>query len=475
MTIEHAIDYIYASYLKAEPHMDYNAPDSEKRNPAFSRQIIEKRAGLPTLLVTGSKGKGSVSKMIAEIMGVHCKVGLMTSPHILKFNERIQVQGEPVSDTVLAEAIAAVKPEFDAVEQTLSEKEYISPMGIQAAVALEIFRAYDVDLQVMECGKGVAYDDVNNVPHKYAVINHIFQEHTRELGESLEEIAENKAAIITGDQAAVFTSEQSPEVMAVLRARAEACRTPLYQYGRDFWCEDVRYTEQGMRFDVVTAKHRYVDLQIPLLGTYQAENCALAVALCEMAVKDLEATEPGRLSRAVTGNPRRTVLGAAEQAQSDILDEAKLKYALKFLEWPGRLEVLSAEPLMLLDACINRASCANVLEALEQLQTGKVTTIIGIPLDKDYPGVAEAMASVSEHIILTKSQNAHYKFGTEQVDALAEASMKADWADDVESAIRLTREYMAAEEAWDRPIVILGTTSLISDVKLLAATPEVLL
>ncbi len=443
MTIDAAIDYVYSSYLKAEPHMDYHAPDSKKRNPEFSRAIIEKRAGIPTVLVTGSKGKGSVSKMIAEIMGVHCKTGLMTSPHILKFNERIQVQGEPVSDAVLAEAISRVKPEFDAISEELSEAEYISPMGIQAAAALGIFREAGVEFQVMECGKGVAYDDVNNVAHKYAVINHIFLEHTRELGKTLEEIAENKSAIITGDQAAVFTSEQSPEVLKVLRARAEACQTPLYQYGRDFWCEDVRYTKQGMCFDVVTAKHRYVDLQIPLLGIFQAENCALAVAVCE----------------AVFGMP----------------DEAKIKNVLKYLEWPGRLEVLSAKPLMLLDACINRGSCANVLEALKQLDADKATTIIGIPADKDYLGVAEMMAEVSEHIILTKSQNAHYKFGTEQVDALARAGISADWADHIAGAIRLAREYMAVEEAWDRPIVILGTTSLISDVKELAATPEVLL
>lgn len=453
MTIEQAIDYVYASYLKAEPHLDYNAPDSEKRSPKFSRPIIEKRAGIPTVLVTGSKGKGSVSKMIAEMMGVHCKVGLMTSPHILKFNERIQVQGEPVSDAVLAEAIAAVKPEFDAVEQHLSEKEYISPMGIQASAALEIFRVSGVDFQVMECGKGVAYDDVNNVPHKYAVINHIFPEHTRELGGSVEEIAKNKAAIITGDQAAVFTSVQSPEVFKILRARAEACGTPLYQYGRDFWCEDVRYTEQGMRFDVVTAKHRYVDLQLPLLGTYQAENCALAVAVCETVLGDM---------------------CKAEQPKSDMLDDSKIKHALQYLEWPGRLEVLSPNPLMLLDACINRASCDHVLEALKQLGADRVTTIIGIPSDKDYLGVAEAMACVSEHMILTKSRNAHYKFDVEQVNALEEAGLKADWAENIEGAIRQAREYMAAEDAWDRTIVILGTTSLISDVKLLAATPQLL-
>lgn len=439
MTVEKAIDYVYASYLKAEPYLDYDASDAKKRNPKLSKAIIEKRAGIPTVLVTGSKGKGSVSKMIAEIMGTHHKVGLMTSPHILAFNERIQVQGEPVSDEVLTKAIECVKPEFDEVEATLAPKEYISPMGIQAAAALNIFKEAGVTFQVMECGKGVAYDDVNNIPHKYAVINHIFLEHTRELGKTLGEIAENKSAIMTGNQAAVFTCKQEEEVLKVLRSRAEACQIPLYEYGRDFWCEYVRYTQKGMKFDVVTRKTRYVDIQIPLLGTYQAENCALAIALCEMEL--------------------------------GVLEEAKVKQALKYLEWSGRLEVLSAEPLMLLDACINRESCHNVLEALEQLGVNQVTTIIGIPSDKDYLGVAEAMKKVSAHMILTKSQNAHYKFGTEQVEALAEVDIAADWAENISDAIDKARVFMEAEDTRNRPICILGTTSLISDVKALAATP----
>ena len=440
MTVEKAIDYVYASYLKAEPYLDYAAPDSEKRNPEYSREIIKKRAGVPTVLVTGSKGKGSVSKMIAEIMETHHKVGLMTSPHILTFNERIQVQGEPVHDEVLAQAVKQVKPEFEAVEATLAPKEYISPMGIQAAAALEIFKAAGVTFQVMECGKGVVFDDVNNVPHKYGVINRIFLEHTRELGKTLGEIAENKSAIMTGDQTAVFTSKQEEEVLKVLRSRAEVCQTPLYEYGRDFWCEDVRYTQKGMKFDVVTRKNRYVDIQIPLLGTYQAENCALAIALCEMEL--------------------------------GVLEEAKVKQALQYLEWPGRLEVLSADPLMLLDACINRESCQNVLEALEQLGINQLTTIIGIPSDKDYLGVAEAMNRVSAYMILTKSQNAHYKFGTEQVEALADAGIHAEWTESIEEAIHKARIHGMNEQAWDRPICILGTTSLISDVKALAATPK---
>lgn len=431
--------------------MDYYAADSEKRNPAFSRAIIEKRAAsaAPTVLVTGSKGKGSVSKMIADIMGVHGKTGLMTSPHILQFNERIRIQGKPVSDEVLANAIAGVKPEFDEVEAQLSKQEYISPMGIQAAAALKIFHDAGVRFQVMECGKGVAYDDVNNVPHEYAVINRIFPEHTRELGDTLEKIAENKAAIITGNQKAVFISEQTPEVMEILEKRAEAMKVMLYQYGRDFRAENITYTQKGMCFDVVTGRNYYKNIRIPLLGSYQAKNCALAIALCEKMLEEAN-------------------------IQSGILQEAAMKAALQVLEWPGRLEVLSSNPLMLLDACINRASCSNILEALQELQLNKVITVIGIPADKDYVGVAEAMTAVSEHIILTKSQNVHYKFGPEQAEMLHQKGINAVWSENIAEAVDKAREYIKAQEIYDMPICILGTTSLISDVKTLASTPLLL-
>lgn len=426
MNAEQAVDYIYASYLKAEPYLEYQALDSKKRNPLLSKAILEKRSGTDTVLVTGSKGKGSVAKMIAEIMGVHQQTGLMTSPHILHFEERFQIQGQCVSGQELAAAVERVKPEFDLVQQGLSGKEYISPMAIQTAAALELFHEKNVAFQVMECGKGAAYDDVNHVYHSYAVINRIFLEHTRELGSTLEEIAENKAAIMTGEQKAVFISEQDPQVLAVLEQRAGAFGTPLYQYGRDFWCENIRYTRQGMCFDVVTRAMRYEDIMIPLLGSYQAKNCAMAFALCEEVLPCLKVAE--------------------------------VREALKKLSWPGRLEVLCAEPPVLLDACIHRASCANVLEAFRELHIQKVTSVIGIPDDKDFLGVCETMQGISEHMFLTKSSNPHYKFSKQQVVELAKKGIAAEWTENVEEALKKA-------EACGNPICILGTTSLISDVK----------
>ena len=430
MTIKEAMDYVYASYLKAEPFLKYDAPDKEKRNPKLTKDIIEKRANKPTILVTGSKGKGSVSKMIAEIMEAHCKVGMMTSPHMLAFNERFRVNGTPVADSEFVEAICLLKSEFDKVEATLSKEEYVSPMGIQAAVALALFERHQVDFQVLECGKGVAYDDVGNVPHTYSVINRIFLEHTRELGATLTEIAENKAAIITGNEKAAFMSAQETCVADVFRKRASEKNVPLYEYGKHFWCENVTYTKKGMLFDVAVAIEepiRIEDIVIPLLGTHQAQNCALAFAMCVKA------------------------LGTK-------LNVAKAKQNLAVLQWPGRLEILKDEPFMLLDACINKESAKMVQEVLQALNIDKVATIIAIPKDKDFRGVTEHMTEVSSVVILTKTNNPHYVFGPEQVDVFEGLETPIVWADSVENAIILAKKQQL-------PICILGTTSLITEVK----------
>ncbi len=428
MTIKEAVDYVYASYLKAAPYLDYDAPDSTKRNPNLTKHILEKNT-IPTVLVTGSKGKGSVSKMIAEMMGVHCKVGLMTSPHMLVFNERFQVEGKMVDDEALVAAVSRLKPVFDQIEATLPKEQYISPMGVQAAMALDMFKENNVAFQVMECGKGVAYDDVGNVPHTYGVINRIFLEHTRELGPTLSEIAYNKAAIITGNERCVFTSEQDAEVIKILRDRAKEKHVPLYEYGQDFWCEHVVYTKQGMQFDVVIGTKRIENIIIPLLGTHQAENCALALAMTMEAV-------------------------------GDALQIEKIKENLKHFEWPGRLEVLSEEPFMLLDACINKESCKMVQEVLQALKIDKVATIIAIPKDKDFLGVTEQMTDVSSVIILTKTGNPHYVFDKEQVSVLEGLGVSCIWSESVENAIILAKNEKL-------PICILGTTSLISEVKAL--------
>lgn len=429
MTRMEAEDYVYQSYLKAERFQEYHAKDEKKRNPQFSKDIIQSMCGTPCVVVTGSKGKGSVSCMISQILQTEFTVGLMTSPHISSFNERFRINGKMITDDAFVRHMERIKELFDQVEMRIPENECISPMGIQSALALDYFRKENTGFNIFECGKGAKYDDVNNIVHEYAVINTIFMEHTRELGSTLAEIAEDKANVITDDCRCVFVAEQKPEALEVIEKQAAGKNVLLKLYGRDFYADKIRYTHTGMLMDVVVGKHIYKDMQVPLLGEHQAKNCALAIAFCE------------------------EVLGSVN------LEDVRKK--LSELRWPGRMEVLSAEPFILLDACINRESCHAVRKVLRELGNERVTVIMGIPDDKDYQGVAKAMLEVSEHMILTKSQNPHYMFTEVQVETLEKEGIHAVRTPNIHQALQLADEYQL-------PTVILGTTSLVAEVKRLS-------
>ena len=430
-TQKEAEDFVYASYLRAATHQDYAAQDAGKRHPELTRSLLRQKSIAPCVVVTGSKGKGSVANMISRILQTNLSVGLMTSPHITDFRERFRVNDTMISETDFCRLMAEIQPEILDIASDLPDSVCISPMGIQADLALTYFSEKHTAFNVFECGKGAKYDDVNNIRHDYAVINRIFLEHTRELGDTLAAIAEDKSHVITGEQKCVYFAEQEPEVLEVLVRRAEAMQVPYKIYGRDFQAENIRYTCSGMQFDVMIGDNIYPDLQIPLLGEHQAKNCALALAVCMDVMADLCRKSKTFSMPAVRNN-------------------------LSLLHWPGRMEVLRFDPFVLLDACINSASCENVKEVLQHLGIQNCTVIVGIPEDKDYAGVVRSMKNVAARIILTRSGNPHYHFSQHQREVLMQEGILTEWTDSVKQALNLANSFSDA-------IVILGTTSVISE------------
>ena len=430
-TLKEAEDFVYASYLRASTHQDYAAKDARKRHPELTRSLLRQKSIAPCVVVTGSKGKGSVANMISRILQTNLSVGLMTSPHITDFRERFRVNDTMISEADFCRLMIQIRPEILDIASDLPESVCISPMGIQADLALTYFSEKHTDFNVFECGKGAKYDDVNNIRHDYAVINRIFLEHTRELGDTLAAIAEDKSHVITGEQKCVYFAEQEPEVLEVLVRRAKAMQVPYKIYGRDFQAENIRYACSGMLFDVVIGDNIYPDLQIPLLGEHQAKNCALALAVCVDVMADL-------------------------CRESKTFSMPAVRNNLSMLHWPGRMEVLRFDPFVLLDACINSASCENVKEVLRHLGISNCTVIVGIPEDKDYAGVVRSMKDVAARIILTRSQNPHYHFSQHQREVLMQEGILTEWTDSVKQALNLANSFSDA-------IVILGTTSVISE------------
>lgn len=426
MNRKEAEDFVYKSYLKAEKYQCYDTKDSDKRRPDLTRDIIRKKSTTPCVLVTGSKGKGSVSNMISQILQSQFKVGMMTSPHIIDFCERFKINGQNISDKDFAKYMTIIQPYIDDIEMNIPKNVCISPMGIQTILSLEFFNNKHTDFNVFECGKGAKYDDVNNIIHQYAVINRVFLEHTRELGNTLEMIADDKSYVINGDQKCVYIADQADSVMEILKRRSHKFDTPIKRYGEDFRTENIRYLKEGMLFDVYIEENRYTDISIPLLGEHQARNCALAMAFC------------------------RDVLGE--------FDLRMVKQKLLEIDCGGRMEIISTDPFVLLDACINASSCLSVKNVLKHIGIEDATVIIGIPDDKDYAGVVREMNSMASSIILTKSQNPHYIFTDEQVLTVEKEGIQAVWAESINAAFDIAKKIQ-------RPIVILGTTSVISEVK----------
>lgn len=437
MNRKEAEDFVYSSYLRAEKYHVYEEKDVERRHPEFTRELLRKKSGTSAAIVTGSKGKGSVSKMIAEILQTKFNVGLMTSPHIEDFCERFQVNGEKVSSPLFSMLMEEIRPEIEEIDRKIPKEFCVSPMGIQADFALTWFRSRKTDFNVFECGKGAKLDDVNNILHDYAVMNSVFLEHRRELGNTIAEIAEDKAHVITGREKAVFVGEQTEEAMAVIENRAALFSVPLKVYGRDFWEENLRTEQTGIVFDLYVFGKRYRDIRLPLLGDFQAKNCALAMAVSETVFSDLsdKSTEMGKT-----------------------LEMDAVRRRLSEINWPGRLELISGEPFILLDCCINRISTKAVKAVLTERKIEKPVSIIAIPEDKDYRGVVQEMYPLSESIILTRTHNPHYHFSEKQCERMAEEGIATEWAEDFTEAMKKAEEKRL-------PIVILGTTSLLPEVK----------
>ncbi len=424
MNRKQAEDMVYRSYMKAAKKLDYNAPDSQKRRPELTKAVIRQLDGFyknRNILVTGSKGKGSVCIMMQAILCAHGKnTGLLTSPHIIDFNERIRINDVYMTDEEFARYAEAIRPTLELIDSTIAENEYISPIGIQALLALLHFGG-KTDINIFECGKGAKYDDVNNLSREYSVVNRIFAEHTRELGAAVGDIARDKAHIIQKGQKAAYTSAQDAEVIRILEDRAKNCGVELKKYGRDFYCENTHMSRFGTKFDIITKKAAYRDISLPLLGAHQAENAALALAVCED----------------ILGEP----------------DCDTVRKALAKVHWPGRLEIVSDSPTTIVDACINRNSAERVKEVLEKIKHGKITAVIGIPADKDCKGAAEVISGIADRIIMTAADNPHYKFDK----ASAEGIKNAVYADTLEKALNT-----AAKSKPDM-LLILGTTALVSE------------
>jgi len=433
--IEEAENFIYSSYMNAKSKMPKGLQDMTKRNPDLARLLLGK-IGEPdkkqrNVLVTGSKGKGSASRMISKLIEAHgFKAGLFTSPHLISFLERIRINGNAISESDFVKYASILKPDIDEMQKQLTETAYIGPVGITAAIAMLYYLDKNTDLNVLECGKGARFDDVSMIHSEISVINTIFPEHIPELGGNLAEIAFEKAGIINSTQKCTISAGQQKDVYDVIYREAHGKGVKLLTYGNDFVCENISVNREGTYFDVITKNNEYRGINLNLLGRHQAYNAALAVCTAENLISGIK--------------------------------KENIKQAFGNLSWPGRLEIISKSPLTILDGCINRECARYVREVVKEIGSEDIITIIGIPDDKDYEGVTREMNDISKKVIYTKAKNKHLKFTEEQIErAKSILGSKFSYEDNIEDAVSSAYNSVNGNEL----ICILGTQSLVRDTK----------
>lgn len=329
----------------------------------------------PIIHITGTNGKTSVSRMAELLLRAHgLRTGLLTSPHLERFNERIMLDGEPVSDEVLEQAWQELNPilQFVDSELTASGEAPVSFFEATTALAFAVFADAPVDVMVLEVGMGGEWDATNVADADVAVFTPIDIDHAQQLGATREEIARTKAGIIK-PRSVVVSAAQEPEVMAVLEDVSQSSGVSLVVAERDFGLDQATSAVGGQLMSVRGVRGQYTDVPLSLHGRHQAHNATLALA----AVEQL-------LSGEASLNP-------------EIVTEA-----FGMATSPGRFQRISVDPLLLVDAAHNPHGARSLIATLrETFPDREPAFLIGVLNDKDAEGIVEVLSDAASTFFVT--------------------------------------------------------------------------
>jgi dihydrofolate synthase/folylpolyglutamate synthase len=374
MTYQDALAYIHSTCWKgSRPGLS--------RTRELTDRLGRPQDGLKFIHIAGTNGKGSTSAMLASILQkAGYRVGLYTSPYILRFNERMKIDGQDIPDDELAEITEAVKPHAEAMEDSPTEFELIT------AIALCYFARHNCDVVVFEVGMGGRLDSTNIIDGETvvaSVITGIAMDHTAFLGDTPEKIAAEKAGIIKagvpvlygGHHPAVGEALPSPEAIScgqVIREKAAEMNAP-YRETDHTLLSNIRADLFGCDFDF--GEHR--DLHIPLAGLYQPHNAANVLTALDVI-----------------------------RGRGFVVSEEAVREGLAAVYWPGRFEILSRSPLIIADGGHNPEGIdAAIASVKEYFKNEKILLLTGVMADKDYAHMVARMGEVTARAFCVRPAN----------------------------------------------------------------------
>lgn len=399
----------------------------------------------PIIHITGTNGKTSTSRITESILRAYgLRTGLMTSPHLVRFNERIVIDGQPISNRSLAANWADIRPFIDLVDGELEAKGE-QPLTFFEALTVLAFASFadaPVDVAVIEVGMGGEWDSTNVGDGQVAVFTPIALDHTQRLGSTVAEIARTKAGIIK-PVANVVSALQEPDALAELERAAELTESTFSVEGTAFALEASAVAVGGQVITVRGLAGTYRDLFLPLFGHHQGHNAALAISAVESFL--------GGGDQMLVGDVLAEGLGAATS--------------------PGRLQVIGTEPTVLVDAAHNPHGAAALAAALGSYFTfDEVAFVVGILQDKDARGIIEALAPVGTRFNVTQSQSERSIPHDELAGVVLELTPDGSTQqfETFDEAIQDARDWAAQAER--RAVVVTGSITLVGEAIALAAS-----
>lgn len=416
MTVQEAIDYIHSVFWKG------SIPGLE-RITELLRRIGNPEKKLKFVHIAGTNGKGSTAAMTASILQqAGYRTGLYTSPYIYRFHERMQVNGEQISDEDLIAITEFVKPHAQAMEHTPTEFELV------CAIAFEYFLRKNCDIVVLEVGMGGALDATNviEVP-EVAVITNIGLDHTDYLGDTVEAIAETKSGIFKeGGSAVVYRG--SPSVEAVYE---RICRERgLTLKKADFeTLTPVSHDLFGQVFDCGSRKN----IRLPLLGDHQLHNASVVLSIADTLI---------------------------EKGWS--ITEQNIYDGIANVSWPGRFDIVSRDPLFIIDGGHNPQCIEALVKNIQDYLAGRnVIALTGVLADKDYGEMYRPVMPLVKEFVCVTPPNPRKLEACELAKHLQAVGAAATPCESVEEGVRTALN----KAGKDGVVLCFGSLYTIGDIK----------
>ena len=401
-----------------------------ERIEGLLRELGNPEQKIKTVHVTGTNGKGSVTSMITNILlAANLKVGKFTSPHLVRYNERICLNGEEISDEAFATTITAVKAAADSIVKK-GVCDQPTQFEILTAAAFLYFCLEKVDYAVIEVGMGGLWDSTNVITPVVSVITNVSLDHTDRCGDSVERIAMQKAGIIK-EKVPLVTAAEGDNALGPIVTMAMFKEAPVYLYGKAFYGTEVESSMDGQKFTLHAGDFYASDYEIKLPGEHQIKNTSVAIVAAKLVSK-----------------------------QDDRINELALHLGVANTVWPGRLERISQNPDLILDGAHNPDGAKALRSALDKYYTGhKVYFVFGMMGDKDMSGVIKTLIHKDDVVYTVRADG-----GPRAAEAEALAELVGDNAVPMDSLAEAYHK--AVNEAGKEGIIcVCGSLYLVGEFK----------